>query len=249
MKSRNLVSLLAVLALVAAAAPARAQEAFDILDAFAGHANVNAYIEDGTLFIETNGLPDHATARVNPNTPQEADYVLELPVEPAYLETTTSTGMGAIGVMVNGVLFYNPYTADGLDAVQHEVFDNCLGHADPFGRYHYHQAPGCLLDGSDGQLIGFAFDGFPLYSYTDSDGTTPADLDPCNGHFGATGKYPEGIYHYHVTETFPYLIGCYHGQVQVKILQETSGAGAGAGGPGNPPGGQMPLPPGGGPRP
>lgn len=31
-------------------------------------------------------------------------------------------------------------------------------------------------------------------------------LDECNGHTG-----PKGDYHYHATEGFPYIIGCYHG--------------------------------------
>jgi YHYH protein len=31
-------------------------------------------------------------------------------------------------------------------------------------------------------------------------------LDQCNGHIG-----PNGDYHYHATETFPYVIGCYRG--------------------------------------
>lgn len=31
-------------------------------------------------------------------------------------------------------------------------------------------------------------------------------LDRCNGHYG-----PAGDYHYHATETFPYVLGCYRG--------------------------------------
>ncbi len=31
-------------------------------------------------------------------------------------------------------------------------------------------------------------------------------LDPCNGHYG-----PNGDYHYHTTNTFPYVLGCYRG--------------------------------------
>ncbi len=81
-------------------------------------------------------------------------------------------------------------------------------------------------------LIGFAADGFPIYfnANVDSnyqlkkgsrpqggppgeyDGTfvqdyqhVPADdgLDECNGRFGKTVEYPEGIYHYYVTASFP----------------------------------------------
>ncbi len=31
------------------------------------------------------------------------------------------------------------------------------------------------------------------------------DLDACNGRFGATPEFPAGIYHYHITETFPLI--------------------------------------------
>ncbi len=48
-----------------------------------------------------------------------------------------------------------------------------------------------------------------------------AYLDACNGHTG-----PGGDYHYHVTETFPYILGCYHGST------DGSGGGAGGGGAG-----------------
>jgi len=34
----------------------------------------------------------------------------------------------------------------------------------------------------------------------------PAVLDECNGHVG-----PAGDYHYHATETFPYILGCFAG--------------------------------------
>lgn len=34
----------------------------------------------------------------------------------------------------------------------------------------------------------------------------PSYLDECNGHYG-----PDGDYHYHVTASFPYIIGCYRG--------------------------------------
>jgi hypothetical protein len=34
----------------------------------------------------------------------------------------------------------------------------------------------------------------------------PTVLDECNGHVG-----PSGDYHYHATETFPYILGCFTG--------------------------------------
>jgi hypothetical protein len=56
----------------------------------------------------------------------------------------------------------------------------------------------------------------------------PSYLDECNGTVG-----PDGTYRYHVTSTFPYLIGCYRGTV--------AGGGGGMGGGGT--GGMMQMGP------
>ena len=89
------------------------------------------------------------------------------------------------------------------------------------------------------------YNGIDDWNYVDGMG----DLDECNGRFGPTPEYPEGIYHYVstpisgstqiVTDTdgnsvpmigFPYFLLCYHGLADVP---------AGGGGPpgGGPPGG------------
>jgi len=96
-------------------------------------------------------------------------------------------------------------------------------------------------------IVGFAFDGYPIYgfvgwdengevsemtsSYRLKEGETGyngiedyeyiagmGDLDSCNGQYGATPDFPDGIYHYHSTWTngegdlgFPYFILCYRG--------------------------------------
>ncbi len=98
-------------------------------------------------------------------------------------------------------------------------------------------------------IVGFAFDGYPIYgfvgwdeegnisemtsSYRLKNGETGyngiddyeyvpglGDLDSCNGEYGPTPDYPEGIYHYHTTWEngeggigFPYFINCYRGEV------------------------------------
>jgi YHYH protein len=51
----------------------------------------------------------------------------------------------------------------------------------------------------------------------------PQYLDQCNGHTG-----PNGDYHYHTTDTFPYILGCYRGTATNN------------GGSGTPPGGTCP---------
>ncbi len=37
------------------------------------------------------------------------------------------------------------------------------------------------------------------------------DLDECNGRFGVTPEHPNGIYHYHITEMFPFIPRCVKG--------------------------------------
>ena len=37
------------------------------------------------------------------------------------------------------------------------------------------------------------------------------DLDECNGRFGVTPEFPNGIYHYYITDAFPYIQRCVKG--------------------------------------
>jgi hypothetical protein len=37
------------------------------------------------------------------------------------------------------------------------------------------------------------------------------DLDECNGRVGVTPEFPEGIYHYFATDTYPYFQRCLTG--------------------------------------
>ena len=118
-------------------------------------------------------------------------------------------------------------------------------------------------DGNHSMVIGVAFDGYPIYgfwgyddqmnvvemksSYELKDGETGYNgiddykyteglghLDQCNGHFGPTPDFPQGIYHYHTTMQngdgdmgFPYFLICYHGEAD---MSSDSGAGQGGGG-------------------
>ncbi len=40
------------------------------------------------------------------------------------------------------------------------------------------------------------------------------DLDECNGRFGVTPEFPEGIYHYYATDSYPYFQRCVKGEVE-----------------------------------
>lgn len=65
----------------------------------------------------------------------------------------------------------------------------------------------------------FASDTWNAHSYVEGSG----DLDQCNGRVDADGQY-----RYYTTPTFPYFMGCYHGEVAAD-------AGGGVGGMGGPP--------------
>lgn len=96
--------------------------------------------------------------------------------------------------------------------------DACNAHPSPQDQYHYHGVPYFITDelDTDGEhsvLIGYLLDGFPIYGPQDEDGEAPTDLDECNGHFGPTPEFPDGVYHYHTTETAPFVPSCYSGEV------------------------------------
>ena len=53
-------------------------------------------------------------------------------------------------------------------------------------------------------VVGFALDGFPIYSPYDADGDFHTGLDTCNGKVDGSGNYG-----YYTTPNFPYVLGCY----------------------------------------
>lgn len=73
--------------------------------------------------------------------------------------------------------------------------------------------PNCLYTSGVDQLLGVAFDGFPIYGPKSSciDSTrnaTAADLDECHGIETASCSY-----RYIITYDFPYILGCYKGRI------------------------------------
>ena len=158
------------------------------------------------------GLPHHPTMQFDPNTPEAVDFRVDLPEEPIPNDVETCLDYGPIGWTIYGVALYNPFTIEGNNAVEGpdaEMFDECQGHADMFGVYHYHQLPdNCVFQGVDTGIHGIARDGFPIYGQYKEDGTLVQEfeLDKCHGRCGADGKY-----RYHMTKTYPYILGCYRG--------------------------------------
>ncbi len=224
----------------------------EIVDLFSYHAqdsnkdgidNLRISHDKQHLIIQSQGYPNHPTAifpnSSNPNRIAVQNFTFRLPLEPRLAGKVTRLPMGPVGMASNGVVFFNPFEMEGMNAVEGytEVWlDSCCGHPQQTGVYHYHKYPSCVKSpfSDDGErhspIIGFAFDGFPLYGPYEADNLKAMDvsgslaLDVCNGHSDAKRGY-----HYHVTPgRFPYILGGYAGVVEATNNRGLSRAPQGA---------------------
>ncbi len=146
------------------------------------------------------------------------DVTLRIPKNPTVAAVHSATGLGVIGVAINGVLLYNQYNGARalLDSLEFNNMDQYNGHPTPAPslQYHYHIEPVHLTRAfGAAALLGYLLDGFPVYG-PDEGGVrlTSADLDRYHGHEHPTAEYPGGIYHYHFTDDAPWLNGdAYYG--------------------------------------
>jgi hypothetical protein len=115
---------------------------------------------DGTyVTIEANGVPDHKSIYYatnsslyenfsgktfnglnfakNPNSISSGLYTFKIPVKPVAANKVTATPLGAIGISLNGVPFYNQYAGPNqpLDG-EMTSFDQYYAHPAPGGKYH-----------------------------------------------------------------------------------------------------------------
>lgn len=126
--------------------------------------------------------------------------------------------MGAIGIMTTGSVIFNAIDDMGRDAAAHEIQDSCSGHPEMTRTYHYHNLSPCIDDeptGGHSPLIGYAPDGFGIYGKYGESGEllSNAELDELHGHTHVIewdGKQVD-MFHYHVTNEYPYTLGGYKG--------------------------------------
>ncbi len=198
--------------------------------------NVTITTDGSTVTFESDGLPSHEYLDAYLADGQNGKYVaggvssydasFSFPLVPTVADSPTTSGNGTIGVAISGAVFFNPYEGNGTATVANDdnetidgvpFIDACGGHPLPNAiSYHYHGIPYCITEavdtpGEHSVLIGYIFDGYPIYGPQDVDGEEPTDLDECMGHFGPTPEFPDGIYHYHVSSVANYITECYHG--------------------------------------
>jgi hypothetical protein len=82
-----------------------------------------------------------------------------------------------------------------------------------------------LRSGTRPEQVGGRHDGSFLEDHEFVRGS--GDLDECNGHFGVTGEYPDGIWHYHVTRTFPGIPRLFRGTPDPSFFPPGGGPGPG----------------------
>jgi phosphatidylethanolamine-binding protein (PEBP) family uncharacterized protein len=206
-----------------AAKPAPAA-ALDIGTAFAPFEKLEAITcrrDDRWFYVESSGIPDHPLMvgirawqqQVPLPQPYVGDNAWRIPLHPVpAAEPKTTKGRflrGAIAVAVNGIPIFNPLNNRGEDALAIGELDDFGGHCGRADDYHYHVAPVHLeKQVGKGQPIAYALDGYPIYGFTEPDGSPVKGLDWMGGHEDAAGNY-----HYHATKTYPYLNGGFRGEL------------------------------------
>ena len=178
---------------------------------------------DATYFhVESKGIPDHemmtGITAWQQQVPIPQCYIgtnsWSIPLNPVIADTAVPVNTqhflrGAVAVAVNGVAIFNPYTNTGVDALADGQLDIYGGHCGRADDYHYHIAPTVLYNTQVATLpIAYALDGFAVYGAVEPEGNSMLPLDENHGHYGTNG-----VYHYHGTNTLPYMIGKMVGQI------------------------------------
>ncbi|MDO6691977.1 YHYH protein [Aliiglaciecola sp. 3_MG-2023] len=193
---------------------------------------VTVICDQDYAYIVSNTYPQHemmtGITGTNEQVPVPAEgYAAPIKLQPKKAEKLTTID-AAVGVAVNGVPIYDYSSQGELDVSQYDAkhdtlalgqLDICGGHSGRGDDYHYHVTPTCMIDTMKNResdaIIGWAYDGYPLYADKNPDGSEIAegDLDSCNGqaddNFG---------YRYQTSATPPYIIQCLVGEIDTTKL-------------------------------
>ncbi|MQF48764.1 YHYH protein [SAR202 cluster bacterium AC-647-N09_OGT_505m] len=221
--------------------------------------SVTVEYTDEFAVVKGNGIPNHDYESGLGCCAAEVEYEWKIPLEPELASYVTyAPERGAIAISVNGVPFFGPEEGPGGDAValhfdyfvedrQPIVLGLCGGHS-AGTTFHYHFDGNCvhwhpeieekewknwnvafLKKDEASPVIGFAFDGYPIYgpygndsdnilkemnsSYRLREGENGyggiddweyveglGDLDECNGITSEVPGMDGDLYHYHASK-------------------------------------------------
>ena len=175
------------------------------------------------------GIPgsDYSSAAAIGVSPYNLD--ITVPKNPVYNEEPQPINSLITGVVLTGTVWHAEIANASQDAWYNPIsilpMDQCFAH--PYSeQYHLHAYSWkCLPDeqNTDGQspLLGYALDGFGVYGPRDKDGKiiTNDQLDECHGMTSEVmwdGKLTN-MYHYVLNNEYPYSIGCFRGDIDIKL--------------------------------
>lgn len=162
---------------------AQPSEARTSVNTTLGENKVTITVSGGQRLVAANGLPNHTTGQFpgprNPNRISAQSYSFHVPTSPKAAAQPVSSRGAWFGVALNGVPF-EPGTAEFWHNQPEWVYEAKAGfidlgldqnnaHVQPTGAYHYHGLPTGLMNGLGGDgnkmlLVGWAADGFPMYT-------------------------------------------------------------------------------------
>jgi hypothetical protein len=182
--------------------------------------SVSTRWDDTYFYVSSNGIPAHNMMVGITNWQQQVPIPQfytgtnswSIPLQPVYasvpLSTKSNFMKGAVALAVNGIPIFNALNNRSEDSYLIGELDNWGGHCGKGDDYHYHAAPLHLSTTSGLKPIAFALDGFAVYGEKEPDGSTMQTLDTCHGH-----TISSGVYHYHGTTNYPYVVGAMKGKV------------------------------------
>lgn len=197
-------------------------------------SEVKVTCDDEKAYFESDSYASHemmtGISGTNEQIPVPAPgYTVSVKLNPTPASTVT-TRDAALAIAVNGIPIFD-YTAGGeielsdlptynpnLDAALRGELDNCGGHAGKGDDYHYHVLSDCMVDQmlnkGDSAIVGWAFDGYPVYGKKNPDGTPLQE-----GELGFCGEKEDEVfgYRYHASDSFPFFVQCLVGEVDSDL--------------------------------
>lgn len=134
------------------------------------------------VIVSSDGLPGSEVDTTG-ETVQQQNWTWKFPLKPKVSKKVAIPLVGPIAVAIDGLPIFGP-TVSSDDLYRDPVGDlklvteaSCGGHStdttEADGVWHFHLSPDCILTGEDKNdtIIGYAFDGYPIYTRWTNGGT------------------------------------------------------------------------------